>query len=1041
MKFIWNLAIGAWNFKSTRKLFKNYNQSKNKNMNLTETSLRRPVTILMIFACFIVIGIISSRLLPLEYFPDLDAPFIAVEIPYPGSTPEEIERQITRPAEEVLATISDIKRMESNSGENHSNIFLEFDWGIDANVKALEAKEKLDGIRNQFPSDLERFFVHKFSTSDMELITLRISSNRDLSNSYDMLNRNLKRRIERLEGVSKVDLYGVEKKEIRIQLSADRIISHRIDIGMLTEMLRRSNFLVTAGKITDNNQRFVVRPIGEFQSIDEIGDLIVGENNIRLRDIASVTHDHPRLTYGRHLDRRYAIGLNVYKEAGSNLVDVANRVVAEVEEIGKLPEMEGISIFYFSNLAEGVVSSLNEVLKSGLFGGLLAILVLFFFLRRLTTTLMVTLSVPLSLLITLAFMYFLGVSLNILSMMGLMLAVGMLVDNAVVVTESIHRHQLKEPHSKTSITKGVKEVALAITAGTITTAIVFLPNIVSSNDAVAIYLKHVAISICIALGVSLILAQTLVPLITTRIKPPKPKTKDNIIDKSLDRYSNILKWTLSHRWASVGIIFLVLFSIALPMKMVKMEMFDEPEDRRLRLHYHINGSYALEKVEEAVDVFEKHLFAHQDEFEIKSIYSYYTNSYAISTLILPKGKEASKSMEKIKEEIRNGLPKLAIANPSFDYRNERGQGESIRVQLIGKSSEQLAELSREVAWTLSKIDGLKDVRSEAEIGEEEVHVIVDRKRAKQYGFSTQEVANIVSAAMRGINLRRFHDEDGEVMMRLEFQDTDKQSLENLKNVPLFNNRGKTLTLESLADFRVRRGPRNIHRENRTTAIGVRANLQDLTVSEAKERIGLLMRNFSFPAGYSWNYGQSFNEETEAFNSMVINLLLALALIYFVMASLFESLIFPAAIWTQIIFAIVGVYWFFLITGTAMSIMGMIGILILIGVVVNNGIVLIDYVNQLRDNGLDRHQAIIQAGRDRLRPIIMTAGTTVLSLVPLCVVTTQVGGYGPPYFPMARSIVGGLTFSTLVTLLILPTIYIILDDLRNWARRVIAVSKQ
>ena len=278
-------------------------------------------------------------------------------------------------------------------------------------------------------------------------------------------------------------------------------------------------------------------------------------------------------------------------------------------------------------------------------------------------------------------------------------------------------------------------------------------------------------------------------------------------------------------------------------------------------------------------------------------------------------------------------------------------------------------------------------------------------------------------------------------MRLEFQDTDKQSLDNLKNIPLFNNSGKTLKLESLADFKVSRGPRNIHRENRTTAIGVQANLQDLTMSEAKKKIGFIMKNFQFPAGYTWNYGQSFDYESEAFNSMMVNLLLALALIYFVMASLFESLIFPAAIWTQIIFAVVGVYWFFLVTGTDMSVMGMIGILILIGVVVNNGIVLIDYVNQLRAKGLDRNQAILQAGKDRLRPIIMTAGTTVLSLVPLCVVTTQVGGSGgPPYFPMARSIVGGLTFSTVVTLLILPTIYVVLDDLRNWARRVIRLAK-
>ena len=1008
-------------------------------MNLTETSLKRPVTILMIFACLIVVGIISSRLLPLEYFPDLDAPFVGVDIPYPGSTPEEVERQIIRPIEEVLATISDIKKMRSDSHENGGFIALEFDWGIDANIKALEAKEKIDGVRHLLPNDLERFYIRKWSTSDMELMNVRISSNRDLSNSYDMLNRNLKRRIERLEGVSKVDLYGVEKKEIRIQLSVDRIIAHRVDIARLTETLRRSNFLVTAGKITDANRRFVVRPIGEFQTVDEIGGLIVGENGLRLRDVAEITYEHPRLYYGRHLDRRYAIGMDVFKESGANMVEVSSRIIKEIHNIGELPEMEGISIYYMENLADGVVSSLNEVLKAGLMGGFFAMMILFFFLRRLTTTIIVSLSVPLSLLITLAFMYFMGISLNILSMMGLMLAVGMLVDNSVVVTESIHRHQLKDPSSKLAITVGVKEVALAITAGTLTTAIVFLPNIVSQQDQVAVWMKHVAITICVALGVSLILAQTIVPLLASRIKPPKPKDKTNIIDKSILKYSKILDWTMRHRWATVGLILLTLFSIAAPISMVKMEMFDEPEDRRLRLRYHINGSYTLEKVEEAVNIFEEYLFDHKEEFEIDNVYSFYETNFAMSTILLIKGKKAEKSMDQIKEEIRKGLPKVPIANPSFDWQEQRGQGETVRVQLIGKSSEQLAELSRDIAWTLSKIDGLTDVRSEAEIGEEEVHVIVDRDRAKLYGFSTQEIAQVVSAAMRGINLRRFHNEDGEVEMRLEFQETDQQTLENLQNVPLFNGRNEPVKLASLADFRVRRGPRAIRRENRTTALGVKAHLDGMTINEARGKIGQVMKNFKFPAGYNWNYGESFDYEEEAFNSMLLNLLLALILIYFVMASLFESLIFPAIVWTQILFAVVGVYWFFMLTGTEMSIMGMIGILILIGVVVNNGIVLVDRINQLRAEGVDRVEAIIQAGKDRLRPILMTAGTTVLSLVPLCVVTTQIGGYGPPYFPMARAIVGGLTFSTVVTLLILPTIYVILDDLRNWARRVVGMA--
>src|SRR5574341_688529 len=261
-------------------------------MNLTETSLRRPVTTLMIFACFLVFGAISTKLVPLEYFSEMDFRGIQINIPYPGSTPEEVERQITKPAEEVIGTISGIKRMNSTSSENGAFIWLQLEWGEDTSIKALEAKEKLDGIRNQFPRDVERIFVNNFSSSDQAMLQVRISSDRDLSNSYDMLNRNLKRRLERLEGVSKVDLYGVDKKEIRLELLADRITAHRVDLNRLAETLRRSNFSVTAGRITDGEQRFVVRPIGEFKSVEEYGELIIGENNLRLRDIANISYEH-----------------------------------------------------------------------------------------------------------------------------------------------------------------------------------------------------------------------------------------------------------------------------------------------------------------------------------------------------------------------------------------------------------------------------------------------------------------------------------------------------------------------------------------------------------------------------------------------------------------------------------------------------------------------------------------------------------------------------------------------------------------------------
>lgn len=1015
-------------------------------MNITVASIHRPVTTIMIVLSMVVIGIIASQMLPLEFFPDLDAPFVQVELPYPGSTPEEIERQIMRPAEEVLATIGDIKNMYSFANDNTAYVTLEFNWGLDTDIKALEAREKLETIRDQMPDDLERMYVRKWSTSDMEVMVLRLSSNRDLSNSYDMLHRNITRRIERLEGVSRVSLYGVEEKEILIQLSVNKLAAHHVDVNNLVEKLMRSNFALTAGRITDGKQRFAVRPIGEFKTLEDYENIIIGDKNLRLMDVADVTYSHPDLNYGRHLDQKYAVGFDVYKEGGANTVEVTDRVLAELEKIKKLPEMEGIALYEMDNAGEGIVSSLNELFKSGMLGALLAVLVLYFFLRNWAATLIVTLAVPVSLLITLSMMFFVGLTLNILSLMGLMLAIGMLVDNAVVATESIHRHQhnhvLKNSSQNDSnnaepTIKGVKEIAMAITAGTLTTIIVFLPNIVSTSDEVAMWLKHVALTLSIALLASLVLAQTVVPLLAHKFKYKPKVEKTTIIDKGIDYYAKILGWTLKHpKWTSL-IIVLTLFSIMIPSFLVKFDMFpDQDSDRRLRLFYHVNDNYTVEEVEKAVDVIEDYLYKNKDEFEINSVYTYYEDGYASSTILLHKDDKAHKSQTEIRELIRKDLPKIAIGNPGFDRQSSTGGEDGIQVKLIGKSSEELSRLSKEVAWTLSKVPGLTDVHSEAEGGEKEVHVIVDRERSKQYGFSTRQVANVVSAAMRGVRLRKFKKQDGEADVRVEFSELDSRNLDQLYNIPLFNRNGEMYQLTSLADFEIRKGPQHIRRENRVTGMNISANLENITVGEAREKIGKVMNEYNLPAGYSWNYGQRFSYEDEAAKSMLVNMLLALALIYLVMASLFESLIFPVGIWSSILFSVVGVYWFFLMTGTVMSIMGMIGILILIGVVVNNGIVLVDHIIQLRNRGLSRNEAILKAGRERLRPIIMTAATTIFSLLPLTMVTTQIGGGGPPYFPMARAIVGGLTFSTFVTLLILPTIYVILDNLRNWAIRIV-----
>ncbi|MGD8828577.1 MAG: efflux RND transporter permease subunit, partial [Gammaproteobacteria bacterium] len=700
----------------------------------------------------------------------------------------------------------------------------------------------------------------------------------------------------------------------------------------------------------------------------------------------------------------------------------------------KLPQMEGIRIFFLDNQAQGVKDSLSDLLSSGLIGAGLSLIVLYFFLRQVTTTLMVTLAVPFSIFISLAVMYFSGITLNILSMMGLMLAVGMLVDNAVVITENIFRHKKMDPSRPREATiRGTREVLLAVTAGTLTTVIVFVPNIFGVQNNITVFLKHVAISIVVALLASLLISVTMIPMIASRIHARPPEKGGTVIDRFKVRYRRLLEWTLQRRWLAIIGILVVLGSVVVPGAAVKKDMFpNDNNNRRLFLSYNVNSTYTLDKVESAVSKIENYLYANKKKFEITSVYSYFEPARAESTILLDDGPDAKKSDAQIMEEIRKGLPKLAIAKPSFDEKRT-GSNEGVRVQIKGKSSEVLARMSHDVARALGTIDGLVDVHSEATAGQEEVQVTVDRDRAILYGLDTRQIAQAIAVAMRGQNLRHFRGRDGEIPIHLEFRKGDRDSLSKLEQLPLYTSSGDRIPLSAVAKLEVRSGPTAIQRENRVTAIGITAGLKDgATMDSVKPKIRQVMDELRMPPGYSWDFGQGFQQEDETASVMLTNMLLAVLLIYIVMAALFEAVLHPLAIISSIIFSIIGVFWFFLVTNTTFSFMAMIGILILMGVVVNNGIVMVDHINNLRREGHDRRHAILQACEDRLQPILMTVCTTILGLIPLAIGNTQVGGDGPPYFPMARAIIGGLAFSTLVSLVMLPTIYCLVDDLGLWA---------
>ncbi len=1008
-------------------------------MRITDLALSRPVTVSMFFVCMIVIGLVGSQRLPLEFLPDIRFPGLWIQIPYRNSSPEEVERSITRPVEEAAATLTGVKRMFSESRENGTGMWVEFGWDEDTTIKGVEARDKIDAIRNQLPDEMGRVQIFKFNASDAPIMTVRISADRDLSQAFDMLNRNLKRRVERLAGVSRVTLYGVEPKQVRIELLASRIAAHGIDVRELGRKLAGANFALSAGDIRDGGQRFYLRPQGRFESLDEISNFVITREGLRLGDVARVQYLDPVPTYGRHLNQRYAVGLDVFKETGANMVDIAQRVLAEIDQIEKLPEMAGISLFVMQNQADDVTKSLRELLMSGLFGALLSLVVLYAFLRDWRMTLIVTSAVPISLLMTLGAMYFLGFSLNILTLMGLMLSVGMLVDNGVVVTESIFNERGREGQDAREATlRGCRAVALAVAAGTLTTAIVFLPNVFGEHDDISIFMSHVAITICISLAASLLVALTLIPQLTSRLRI-RPNEARRQASAFRHRYEALLRWTLAHGGWSALIIFGIIASVAIPMKMVSFDMFPNENSRQLFLRYNLNAQYALSEVEASVNKIENYLFANQKELGIESVYSYFDIGVAQSTIRLLDEESRPLPPDEVKQRITEELPKIPIGMPSFDQ-NRSGSRQQLAVRVSGEQTEQLRETAFEVSRVLQTVPGLRDVRVDFAAADWEVRVQVDRDRVQQNGLDSQTVAETIATAMRGQELRPYQTLTGEVDLLLQFSRDDRRDLNQLLNLPIRTPDGRLIALSSLATLSNADVPGMIRRENRQTSLNIQMATDDITPEEAKKRIKPVLDELTLPAGYSWDFGQAFDEDAEQAATMLINMLLALACIYIVMAALFEATLAPAAIITGVIFSFIGVYWYFFLTATTFSFMAMIGMLLLMGIVVNNGIVMIDHVSQLRRQGMPREAALLLGAGDRLRPILMTAGTTVLGMVPLSLGDASVGGDGPPYYPMARAIIGGLSFSTVVSLILLPSIYIWMDDLGHWGRRVLGRAR-
>lgn len=1005
---------------------------------MSSFSIRYPVTICMILLSFLVLGGISVTKIPLVMLPTINAPFLVVIVPYPNATPEQVQEEITKPLEEALSTIPNVKRIISRSNSDQAVVQMRFGLEQDIDWLRAEVREKVEQVRNELPDDVRQVFVRKFNTNDIPIIEGRISSGRDLRGAYDFLDLKIKRPLERIAGVGEVRIDGVARRQIDIQLRMDDIKRYRIDVDALFRKLEGVNLNVSLGRIEEASSRFGVLTAGSIDSLDALRRFPVNERGLLLEDIADVDLISPDVTYGRHLNGEFAIGLEIRKSSDANTVETVDKIMAAVEEINQDPALQGIEVLVWHNAGEEITGALSGLLNAGTIGAALAVIVLFLFLRRLGATLAIGLSIPLSIIAAIGFLYLLGNSLNVLSMMGLMLSTGMLVDNAVVVLESIYRHLERGQARLTAALEGTQGVVKAVVASTLTSIIIFVPLVFGKETEVSLFLGHTGIAIMITLICSLFISLTLIPLGLARFFKLKTASADRrreaggLSRRLLQRYESVLGWTMRHPvWTVLAILGVIIGSVFVPLR---DNSIDAQDMENLTIEYELSENYKYSRIEERfIRPVEEYLLGQSDRFGIKNVYSHYANNRAHTRIYFDETKVRIDDVAEIRQEISKGLPVVPGADIRLGQQEGAEERNFLSVNFYGEDPTKLRELVLEAKRRLDARDDFEEIFTGVDESREEVQLVLDRERARRFGVSPESAAGILSIVIRGRQLRSYRAAQGEVEVWISLRPSDRQNIDDLLEIVVGGGPdGEEIRLAQVADLKIAKTAGSIARENQRTYAPMWANFTGDQVDDGKTVIRETLNAMEFVDGYSWSFGFRTVEQESEDQEFAFNLLLALFMVYLVMAALFESFAHPFAIMVSLFFAIPGVRLFLFLTDTPFNLMAMIGTLILVGIVVNNGIVLIDHINNLRRAGMERSRAILEGCRERFRPILMTAATTVVGLLPLALGTS--GIFGLRYFPMARTLIGGLIASTVLSLIVLPTVYRLVDSGALWMRR-------
>ena len=1025
---------------------------------IPQLSLNRPVSVLMTLLALLVVGFIAYTQISVDLFPSgFTPPFLGVWTPYPNANPEEIEQFIARPIEEVVRTIKGVKTVNTSSRSSGCWAFIQFSQDTDMDLAYSQLRDRMERVKPDLPDDVERLYIRKWNDDDEPVMWIALIPDIELEDPYYFSEQMIKKPLEQIDGVANVEIWGADEKSIQIYIRQDAIKSYKINLYSVIENLRQDNFAISSGNIRSGGQKIFVRSVAKFRTLEDVREIPIKGTNLKLKHIADVQYAVPEKTWRQRINGKSAIQIGIFKESLANTVDICSKVQDKLDnEFRKDGRLAGIKTELLFNQGEFISDSVSNLQNAGMWGGFFAFLVLFFFLRRFRMTIILNIAIPLSIMVSMTILYFIGWSLNLITMMGLMISIGMVVDNSIVVLENIYNKRAQGVDDLTAAAKGCTEVSLAVTMATFTTIVVFLPLILMSGDmGFRFYMLRIGLPVIFSLLASLMVALVFIPLTASRILSKRKVQEPRVIKLLNQKYQGTLKWVLAHRVETFIILLVILFSSQFASNNIPKTDNMEGNINDFRLRLEMPENYTLEDAGRLVTRIEDSIKVKAEEYNVRTIDVRYRQTRARIHVFLEKeesenwyqvifsqfmkitGLETEQKMDRdmVVEDVKKRLPKFPGVRIRTTWQQQSsGDDASMQISLFGDDTNKLAELAEEVERRLGKIEEIISVETDRETGSDEIRLVINREQVKKYGINPRVISGTVMYTLRGIQLPKYQTEEKEVDMLLQLREEDRQNLEQLKNITFFTSNGKEVPLDALATFEVKKGFGSIRRENGKTYLGIKANTTSDKIGMVYTKVDKVMEDFQMPYGYSWSKGQRFRRMQESDDSMMFSIVLSITFVFLLMGILFESFVLPLSVIISIPFSFVGAYWMLFLTGTPMDLMSQIGFIILIGIVVNNAIVLVDLVNRLRKEGHSRYDALIAAGKNRFRPILMTAFTTIGGLIPMAVGNTKM--IGIPYAPMGRTIIGGLIFSTAVSLIAVPWAYTLFDDMRNYFRGLI-----